>query len=72
MMYLKLRIHDAAGCTADWTKLFKYSFDQTRHIVCCLLWHSDVINVLAGLFKRCLARLICIVHPTGCTMQPVV
>jgi len=30
-----------------------------------LLWRNDVTNVLAGLLKRHLAGLICIVHPTG-------
>jgi len=32
-----------------------------------LLWRNDVMSVLAGPLKRCLAGLICIVHPTNRT-----
>ena len=48
---------------------------------CSRLAVMQWINVLAGLLKCCLARLICIVYPTGCTtgcmhstcfIQPVV
>jgi len=47
--------------------------NQTHHIICCPYSRlaarqpNDVISVLAGPLKRCLAALICIVHPTGCT-----
>jgi len=36
---VKVRIQFAAGyatgCTTGWSTRFEYSFDQTRHIVCC-------------------------------------
>ena len=45
-----------------------------RHVIYCphcrlgVCQPSDVISVLTGLLNRCLASLICIVHPNSCTL----
>ena len=54
-------------------KFFK-KFDQTCHIVYCPHSHfaahqpNEIVSFLAGPLMHCLAGLICIVHPAGCTM----
>ena len=72
MLTVKVRIHFTAGCQPAGRNVvnihsIKRATSSTVHTA-ALLRRNDVINVLAGPFKRRLARLICIVHPTGCTI----